>query len=40
MIVIDRSAGSVLIPVHRSGLTTRVMPQGITSVDSFVIDLP
>jgi hypothetical protein len=26
--------------MHWSGLTTRVMPQGITSVDSFEIDLP
>ena len=29
-----------LDPMHWSGLTTRVMPQGITSVDSFEIDLP
>jgi hypothetical protein len=29
-----------LDPVHWSGVTTRVMPQGITSVDSFAIGLP
>jgi len=40
MIEIDRSAGSALIPVHWSGLKTRVMSKGITSVDSFEIDLP